>query len=132
MNIKQAKVEDAETLAKIHIESWQAAYLEIIPDEILLNLNKEKRATQFRSNIINQTEEIYLAEIDDEVVGLIGIGKSRDIDADEAGEIFGIYLSPKFWRKGIGRALINEGEKLLLAKGYSEIILWVWSDPLKL
>lgn len=41
---------------------------------------------------------------------MITIGKCRDKDKDQTyGEIWGIYLHPDYYHKGIGTVLINWG-----------------------
>lgn len=43
MHIRLAVLEDALEIAKIHIESWQSAYKNIIDHHILAALNLEQR-----------------------------------------------------------------------------------------
>lgn len=47
LHIKYAEEDDALTLAYIHVNSWKSAYKNIIPDEILDNINVKKRKIYF-------------------------------------------------------------------------------------
>jgi len=60
-------------------------------------------------------------------VGFLTLGAARDPDLDTSrtGEIWGIYISPGYWRKGIGTRLAEEAEKMLRSRGYEDAVLWV-------
>ena len=64
------------------------------------------------------------------MLGFLTVGDCRDDDVDkqETGEIWGIYLAPVHWRKGIGRSLCQYGENLLRSRGYTVATLWVFKD----
>ena len=36
-----------------------------------------------------------------------------------------IYISPGYWRKGIGKGLVEEAERILRSRRYEDVILWV-------
>lgn len=130
-NIKYAKITDSDILGQIHSQSWKAAYKNIIPDEILNNITAEKRAKFFEKAIADGLEEDAIIYQDDTALGLICIGKCRDLNLDNSfGEIWGIYLLPEYWNLGIGSRLMNWGINELRNKGYSKIALWVLEDNL--
>ena len=68
-----------------------------------------------------------MAEHDGQIVGFLTLGDCRDSDVNQqtTGEIWGIYLSPEYWRKGIGRFLSEQGEAMLVSRGRSFATLWV-------
>jgi len=72
-------------------------------------------------------QEGFVATDRGEIVGFLTIGACRDEDVDRAttGEIWGIYLAPSYWRKGIGRFLCGQAEKMLASRGFSVATLWV-------
>jgi ribosomal protein S18 acetylase RimI-like enzyme len=127
MNIRRATANDAPTLAKVHVDSWQVAYRGIVPDTHLERFTYERREEAFRQALAANLEETYLIEDDDQAVGILTIGASRDadLDANRAGEIWGIYITPSFWRRGIGTTLVHEAERMLQSRGYQEVVLWV-------
>ena len=49
--IRFANTDDAETLAIIHSRSWNAAYKNIVPDEILEKMNPENGKENFRISL---------------------------------------------------------------------------------
>ena len=57
------------------------------------------------------------------------LGKCRDEDKDASyGEIWGIYLLPEDWNKGIGSYFINWGLNELKKRGYKRVTLWVLEE----
>ncbi len=129
MNIRRATADDADAIARLHIDSWRSAYRGLVPDAHLDGLDCERRARRFRESLAENAEETYLAERDGEILGFLTLGACRDADVDRkaTGEIWGIYLAPEHWRKGIGTALCRYGERLLEARGYRVTTLWVFA-----
>lgn len=130
MQLRRATTNDAPTLAQIHVAAWQAAYQGLVPDTYLQNFTLQKREAAFRAAIAAGTEETYLAEENGRAVGILTIGASRDADLDvhTCGEIWGIYLLPTDWRRGIGKALVQEAERILRDRGFHKIVLWVLAE----
>lgn len=128
MEIRRATPDDAAALARVHIDSWRGAYRGLVPDAYLDSLAYEGRTQRFRESLGADAEETYLAERDGNVLGFLTLGGCRDtdIDAQTTGEIWGIYLAPECWRKGIGSLLCRYGERILRARGYLAATLWVF------
>jgi ribosomal protein S18 acetylase RimI-like enzyme len=129
MNIRQATIDDADTLAKLHIDSWRTAYRGLVPDSHLDGLDYKRRSQLFQKSLECNAEKTYLAEGDGKVFGFITLGPCRDSDVDQntTGEIWGIYLAPEHWRKGIGTSLCRYGEDLLRERNYRSVKLWVFA-----
>ena len=130
MNIRPAVPADANAIARLHIDSWRAAYRGLVPDSILVKLDYDRRAERFRESLSQHAEETYVAEQDGDALGILTIGACRDEDVDQesTGEIWGIYLTPRHWRKGLGRILCRHGEQILRSRDYRLVTLWVFAD----
>ena len=128
LHLRRAGPADAEALARVHIDSWCAAYRGIVPDAFLDRLDYARRAAQFRQWLAPEAAATYVAEEDGEVRGFMMLGTSRDAGVDKAvtGEIWGIYLAPNQWRKGIGSRMCGYAEELLSSQGFGVITLWVF------
>jgi ribosomal protein S18 acetylase RimI-like enzyme len=113
--------------ARIHVDSWRAAYRGLVPDESLRAFTYEWREQCFRQSLVTEAEETHLAELGQKLVAFLTLGAARDpdLDPDRAGEIWGIYVLPNYWRQGIGTKLAQEAERLLISRGCEQAFLWV-------
>lgn len=132
MNIRRAKPEDVLALAKVHVAAWQAGHAGIVPESRLRQFTVAKREAVFRQLLSQDEGETWLAEEGGDVLGFVILGACRDedVDAFQTGEIWGLYVAPEHWRKGVGRRLQDFAEERLAAKGYAEAILWVFEANL--
>ncbi len=130
MSLRKASPDDALAIATVHVDSWRSAYRGIVPDDRLGRLDYVRGAGRFRDAIVTCSEEIYITVETDAVTGFLVFGPCRDSDIDpgSTGEIWGMYISPLHWRKGIGRSMCREAEGTLRSRGYSRVILWVLED----
>lgn len=130
MKIRLTTPDDAQVLAKIHIDSWRAAYRGLVTDAHLSVLDYVQSEERFRQSFSANSEETYVAEGTKEVTGFLTLGpcRDKDVNLDLTGEIWGIYLVPEHWRKGIGSRLCRWGEDQLASRGYSVAILWVFAE----
>jgi len=128
MNIRPATAADADALARLHVDSWRSAYRGLVPDSYLESLNYGHGALRFRRAIASGADETYVAEDSREMLGFLTLGACRDADVDPArtGEIWGIYLAPRHWRKGIGGQLCLHAERVLASRHYLQAVLWVF------
>jgi ribosomal protein S18 acetylase RimI-like enzyme len=120
VTIRPGTAEDAEGVARVQVETWQAAYAHVLPHKHLQALSVERRAEQWRDY------PPIVLEVDGEVVGFVSVGASRDDDAD--GELYAIYVYPHHWDTGAGRALMDAGEAELRRLGHRDVVLWVLAD----
>ncbi len=129
IEIRYAEVGDAKALGEIHSLSWREAYKGIVPDGVLEAFTPEKRAISFEWFLSVNTSFTAVALYRGEAAGWACFEKSRDKDAPSSrGEIWGIYLKPEFWRKGIGSALMLWALEELKKLGYTSASLWVLED----
>lgn len=126
MEIVRATVDNAYELGYVHAMSWQAAYGDFVPEAKLASFTPENRKKAFRKHLTVGKYECYLCYVEKKPMGLLILGKSQDIDADESvGEVCAIYLLPKFWGQGYGKQLMDFAIDRLKALSYSTITLWV-------
>ena len=128
MTIRWAYAEDAHTLARVHVASWHTAYRGMVADSVLKDFTMDKWQDHFQKAIIEKTEDIAVIEEHGKVLGYTIIGPSRDDDTDvrNCGEIWGLYISPEHWRKGLGSRLTEWALNELLSRGYETVNLWVF------
>lgn len=129
--VRRAVPEDAARIAEIHISTWQVAYRGQLPDAFLDGLSQtlDRRREWWRGEIAtprSPSHQVWVAEVDGEVAGFIGIGPANDRDVGPSvGEVYAIYVEPRFWDRGIGRALFAKAVAELRAQGFRAAVLWV-------
>jgi len=119
--VRLGTADDAEGVARVQVETWQAAYAHALPAEQLQALSMEAAVERHR-----RWPPTFVAEVGGRIVGFVSVGKSRDPDTD--GELFAIYVHPEHWGAGIGRELIEAGEEELRRLGHRDAVLWVLDD----
>lgn len=121
MHIRLAVLEDALEIARIHIESWQSAYKNIIDHHILAALNLEQRTAGW-IKILNQPDSWGFVALDrHKIIGFVHYSASGETDLpSDIGEIIAIYLSPDDVKKGIGATLLTLAINHLKQQRYSK------------
>jgi ribosomal protein S18 acetylase RimI-like enzyme len=128
LSIRPVRLEDAENYTACHIACWRAAYQGIVPDQYLdaMQAEQQQRTEQLRQSLLNPGSSQFFCLVDgSQMIGRLIIGKSRDDDLAQAGEVTAIYLLPEYWGQGLGRMLMDFAINTLRQSGYQQIILWV-------
>ena len=128
MQIAPAVFADAHGIATVHIQSWQAAYGEILDPAWLAALNVDDRTARWQSILTANDSRTAVSRHDGCITGFVSFGKCRDAGAASSqGEIWALYVAPQAWAQGSGRALLTHAELQLHAAGFSAVSLWVLS-----
>ena len=130
--IRKATSEDARALAEVHVESWQSAYRDILSDSLRKGFTVDNWVNKFQQMIAEETQVIALIEDKERILGYTIIGPNRDeaLKEDNCGEVWGLYISPDHWRKGLGARLTKWACRQLKSKGYDIATLWVFQTNL--
>jgi RimJ/RimL family protein N-acetyltransferase len=132
--VREASADDGSAIARVHIHAWQVAYAHIFPSEALDGLSSglDRRAAFRRETIDAGHARTYtlVCQDGDRIVGFASIGPTRDVDLDpeQVGELYAIYVLPEAWGQGVGQALMRELVNRLQDDRFSEAILWVLED----
>jgi ribosomal protein S18 acetylase RimI-like enzyme len=128
--IRDAVVADAEAIARVHIDSWRAAYRGVVPQGYLDSMSYADRKLRWRRQLADD-DEVATFVADEPHAGIVGFGicgpqRSDGLDSD--GELYAIYLLAEYWRRGLGRQLMRAVVAALRARAYSTMGLWVLRD----
>ncbi|GAB5341700.1 N-acetyltransferase family protein [Pseudomonas fluorescens] len=130
--IRKALPRDAQAIAQVHISSWQDAYRDLMPADYLnaLDATLAQRESSWARSIESNESNVWVAELNQQVVGWVSVGASRDEDATEGntGEVMAIYVLASHWQTGVGRALWKAGLQCLIEQGYQRLTLWVLTE----
>ena len=125
IKIRQAKLEDLQSIAEIKVIGWKSAYRGIVADEYLNSISVSDQIYKLKNSY--SIENIFVAENDNEILGycrFYDYDKFINCDEEIDCEIREIYVRPDFKRKGIGSELFlhtkqyfkqNEKKKLCLS-----------------
>ncbi|KQW02275.1 GNAT family N-acetyltransferase [Rhizobacter sp. Root1221] len=124
-----ACLHDAREIAEVHVRSWQQAYRNILPRAYLSGLSVARREAMWLESMTKHRPELVVAHVDDDLVGFVAFGPSRDGDAREGvAEIWAFYVEPAYWSTGVGQALWHAALDQLNDQGASAVTLWVIDD----
>lgn len=126
MSIREAKVSDRLEVAGVHVRSWQAAYEGLLPADLLSGLRAEDRAARYTFGETSIVDPVTKVAIDDDaIVGFVTCGTYRDPSRSDYGEVYALYVDPKYWKRGVGRELMASAKDYLLRMPFSKAYLWV-------
>ncbi len=127
ISIRAATDHDASAIAHVHVDSWRTTYAGIVPDEYLATLNEAERVPLWREWLIRDIQ-VYVADLDGEVVGFISGGPIREPVETYDAELYAIYLLQHAQKRGIGTALLRELAGSLGSRGFKSMIVWVLEE----
>ena len=135
--VREMTLADCERVAAIRVGGWQSAYRGIIPqsylDAMSVPEDAERRRTRFLENLRGGGEVVNLVAVTDgEVVGWVCHGPYRvgEVRTGEL-ELYALYVDPKSYGVGIGRALIEESIRRGTAAGHKRMYLWVLKENVR-
>lgn len=129
MIVRSAGPRDADRIAEIQVQGWRSGYTGILPASVLDALSVEERSKAWRERLALNPALMLVAEISGEILGWLSLGASRDSDAEgSVGEVYGLYVHPASWRRGVGRALWAEAQRRFQEAGFGQVTLWVLEE----
>src|SRR5258708_40040732 len=125
ITIRSARLEDAGPIARLDVETWQAAYAGILATPYLAGLSPERRASGWANVIRREPKDVRVAvTAGDDIVGFGSCGNSRG-EPGFTSEVFTLYVAPDWQNQGIGRRLLLPLFRRLVAAGRRSAILCV-------
>jgi GNAT superfamily N-acetyltransferase len=125
MIFRPATPTDALAVARVHVRSWQEGYRGLLPDANLDALRPEERADRYTFGDPDPAKPFTtVALLEGVVCAFVTIGPAS-AETGGAGHLMALYVDPQRWRLGIGRKLLGEGCRQLVARGHRDAVLWV-------
>ena len=129
--VRPAVPQDARAIAAVHVATWRDAYAGLLPGDVLDGLDAGERAETWRGRLAALPDDtsgvfVFVVELDAEVRGFVSGGPSRDGGA--GGEVYAIYVDPRFQGRGGGSRLLEAAARQLAGSGFAEASLWVLAD----
>ena len=130
MTIREATRDDISGIARVHVNTWRAAYRGIVPDSFFDSLTYEGRAANWQNEfpLPELGGFVYVAEVSGEVAGFVLAGPPDPPRPDFDGEIGALHVTPERQGKGLGHALVGAVARRLRERGARSMLLWVFRD----
>ncbi len=126
VRVRRGKLADAKALAEVFRESWELAYRGIIPHLHLETMIRRRSADWWRT-MIRSGDTLFVLEVAGQVAGYATCGVSRTRGAQQ-GEIYEIYLAPRFQGLGFGEHLFEACRHALDMRRLRGLLVWALSD----
>ena len=122
-SIRSATPVDVDEVTRIYIDSWNAGFGELLSraDRTVTPELVERWSHDLGQPLPHRW---WVGERVGSIVGVVGIGPSRDPVDPRLGEVDTIAVDPPHWRTGIGTAMMSLAVRHLAADGYDEAIVW--------
>lgn len=131
INIREATINDVFCIAKVHVNSWNTTYKNIVPDEYLKSRTYKVQEECWLKRYFENAETkefLYVAvTMDNEVVGF-ACGSSQNEDSEFNGIISAIYILKNYQRQGIGRQLVKKMVERLTEDKVDKMIIWALEE----
>jgi GNAT superfamily N-acetyltransferase len=113
--------------ALVHVCTWQAAYRNAFPAEVLDALSVDTHEQRWHEVLDEGAEPVWIAEDErDVVVGFASAGPSQT--EEDVAELYAIYVRPDAWGGGAARKLMRAVIDWFIAEEYTTAMLWVLDD----
>lgn len=127
IEVRQAKVSDAASVAAIHDQAWRSAYQGIIPGAELDKLIN-RRGPQWWDSAIRKGSRVSVLCFGEQIAGYSNYGRNRARSLQFEGEIYELYLKPEFQGLGFGRRLFSAARRDLAQSGLRSTVIWALTD----
>lgn len=128
--VRRAQPSEAGAIAEVQARSWQAAYLGMLPNEVLVGFSEAQGVTFWQRILerVNGDDLVLVCALDGEVVGFVSSGPIRDRIPGYSGEFYALYVLPEAQGCGIGTALIAHAGRALVRRRCLSAAVWVLED----
>ncbi len=131
VSIRSAETADAIGLARVQVETWRDAYVGVLPDESLVDLDEMRAAVRWTRlvSILEEPERLSVAELDGDLVGFCHGGEGRRAvtkavgAGDRMAEVYALYVDPNYQGMGIGRALLGHVAQGFESDGFEAVTI---------
>lgn len=106
-NIRRANLEDADTIGQVHYRTHVETYTGHFPPGIIEGNPPERRARMWRRIIGEQLGNVWVAEVNDELVGFASTRPPLDENPPRDLELSTIYLLATHHGSGLGQSLLD-------------------------
>lgn len=131
VSIRPAETSDAIGLARVQVETWRDAYVGVLPDAALVDLDEMRAAVRWTRVVssLEEPERLSVADVDGDTIGFCHGGPGRRSvtlatgAGDRMAEVYALYVDPSYQGLGIGRALLGHVANGLESDGFEALTI---------
>lgn len=134
--VRPAVPADAAEIARIQVTTWQAAYQDLLPAEVLAALDAAEAEQTWRHTIEQGPARVFVATEGRWHVGFVAAGASPQDesagadgtpvpDADHVALVSTLLVEPRWGRRGHGGRLLAAAGEAMRGDGLARGISWV-------
>lgn len=134
--IRVAEPPDAAEIARIQLTTWRTAYSEMLPTDVLDNLDPGQAESQWRETLARGPASVMVATEGEWTVGFCAAGQAPEQEAATADGtspsdtstvvlVSTLLVEPRWGRRGHGGRLLGTMAQRLAAGGATRGITWV-------
>jgi ribosomal protein S18 acetylase RimI-like enzyme len=129
-SVRLALPAEADAIGEIQVVAWRRSYENLLPADVLADLNPAQFAAQWRAALLAPGEarnRVLVALAGRKLVGFAAITASDDPDADPRHDalVAELAVDPEATRAGHGSRLLNAVVDTIRADGFSRVTVWV-------
>ena len=129
VKIRRARPEDAAAIARVHVETWRAAYAGLVPDAYLVGMSVQGQSFVWQRSIARRGrfETILVAELagGGPLIGFGNAGMARRGPLPYGAEVYTLYVAGDWQGRGVGRRLLGGLFEALVRNRFDDAFLWV-------
>jgi len=124
--IRRATIDDMVEISKLYVISLKNSFNGIFSEGYLSKLTPESTYKQWKRNIENPNNLVFVVEDNQEIVGMIvGAFVDEEGETSNQGNILAVYIKPDYKRIGYGKklvaALFDEFKKRNITKCFANV-----------
>jgi ribosomal protein S18 acetylase RimI-like enzyme len=135
LNIRTATIDDANLLSVLSTVTFYEAYFE--DDEqkdIAAYIVKTYHHEQLTGELKDENSTFLLAEANGKAIGFAKLRENsipECLRGENTVELHRLYLMERFWRRGIGRSLVEKSLSVAKERGYHSLWLGTWAENIR-
>ena len=124
--IRPARVEDADTIARLHVDGWRETYAGIIPQNVLDGLDVTEKSKMWTKALASPDLDAFVGGAGESALTGFACARERtNVPETFDGEFQAIYVLKAGQGIGLGRGLMAEMARALATRGFRSAALRV-------
>ena len=129
VSVRPARPQDAERIARVQLETWRAAYADVLPPDALALPEEQVAAVWLHAvEAPAHRQRVLVALERDDLVGFLASTPAQDEDLDpvRTTEVTALLVLPGSGRRGHGSRLLAAAVQDWQADGVETAVAWTW------